>query len=40
MTIPLPGTAIEPGDHIALVVEQDGLDRTKAALLGEPEQKP
>jgi trk system potassium uptake protein TrkA len=35
MTIPLPGTAVEPGDHLALVVEQDGLDRAKEALLGE-----
>jgi len=34
MTIPLPGTAIEPGDHLALVVEHDQLDRAKAALLG------
>jgi len=34
MTIPLPGTVIEPGDHLALVVERDGLDRAKAALLG------
>ncbi|GGI94142.1 potassium transporter Trk [Halobellus salinus] len=40
MTIPLPGTAVEPGDHLALVVEQHRLDRAKAALLGESKQKP
>jgi trk system potassium uptake protein TrkA len=34
MTIPLPGTAIEAGDRLALVVERDGLDAARAALLG------
>ena len=34
MTIPLPGTVIEPGDQLALVVEEDGLERMKSALLG------
>jgi trk system potassium uptake protein TrkA len=34
MTIPLPGTVVEADDHLALVVEQDGLDRAKEALLG------
>jgi trk system potassium uptake protein TrkA len=37
MTIPLPGTVIEADDQLALVVddEDDGLERTRAALLGE-----
>ena len=34
MTIPLPGTAIEAGDRLALVVERDGLDAAREALLG------
>ena len=34
MTIPLPGTAIEAGDRLALVVERDGLGAARAALLG------
>ncbi|WP_311173158.1 potassium channel family protein [Halobellus ordinarius] len=34
MTIPLPGTVVEPKDRIALVVEHDGLERAKTALLG------
>jgi trk system potassium uptake protein TrkA len=34
MTIPLPGTIIEPDDHLAVVVEHDSLDRAKEALLG------
>jgi trk system potassium uptake protein TrkA len=34
MTIPLPGTTIDSGDHLALVVERDGLDRVKETLLG------
>jgi trk system potassium uptake protein TrkA len=34
MTIPLPGTAIEAGDRLALVVERDGLDAARTALLG------
>ena len=34
MTIPLPGTVVEPDDHLALVVEQDNLDRAKETLLG------
>jgi trk system potassium uptake protein TrkA len=34
MTIPLPGTVVEPDDHLALVVEQDSLDRAREALLG------
>ncbi|MFD1684147.1 potassium channel family protein [Halobellus litoreus] len=37
MTIPLPGTVVEAGDQLALVVddEDDGLERTRATLLGE-----
>jgi len=34
MTIPLPGTVVEAGDRLALVVDDDGLERTRAALLG------
>ena len=34
MTIPLPGTTIDSGDHLALVVERDGLERVKETLLG------
>jgi len=35
MTIPLPGTVVEAGDQLALVVEDDGLERAKEVLLGE-----
>ncbi|WP_049986361.1 potassium channel family protein [Halobellus rufus] len=35
MTIPLPGTVIEPGDQLALVVEGDGLERAREVLIGE-----
>lgn len=34
MTIPLPGTRIEPGDRIAVLVETDRLDAVRDALLG------
>jgi len=34
MTIPLPGTIVEPDDHLALVVEHDSLDRARETLLG------
>jgi trk system potassium uptake protein TrkA len=34
MTIPLPGTVVEPDDQLALVVDRDNLDRAKSALLG------
>ncbi|MFB6092990.1 MAG: TrkA family potassium uptake protein [Haloquadratum sp.] len=34
MTIPLPGTVVEPGDQLALIVESDCLDRAKAELVG------
>jgi trk system potassium uptake protein TrkA len=35
MTIPLPGTTVEPGDQMALLVEEDGLAEVRAILLGE-----
>lgn len=35
MTIPLPGTTIEAGDRLALIVEQAALDDVRAAWLGE-----
>ena len=35
MTIPLPGTIIETGDQLALVVEDDGLERVREILLGD-----
>nr|WP_269844118.1 TrkA family potassium uptake protein [Halegenticoccus soli] len=34
MTIPLPGTTVSAGDHLALIAERDALDEVKAALLG------
>ncbi len=34
MTIPLPGTIVEPNDRLAVVVERDGLGRVQEALLG------
>ncbi|MFB6131466.1 MAG: TrkA family potassium uptake protein [Salinigranum sp.] len=34
MTIPLPGTAIESGDHLALVTEREVLADVRATLLG------
>ena len=35
MTIPLPGTAVEAGDQLALVAERESLPEIRAALLGE-----
>jgi trk system potassium uptake protein TrkA len=35
MTIPLPGTTVEPGDQMALLVEEDGLEEVRSVLLGE-----
>ncbi|WP_144906458.1 potassium channel family protein [Halobellus captivus] len=40
MTIPLPGTIVESGDQLALVVENDALDRVKTALLGDASEEP
>ena len=34
MTIPLPGTTVEAGDQLALVVERDAQDSVRRALLG------
>jgi len=34
MTIPLPGTTIEAGDRLALVIERDALEDVRARLLG------
>ncbi|MFC4358172.1 potassium channel family protein [Halobium salinum] len=35
MTIPLPGTEIEAGDHLALIIEREVLDEVREALLGD-----
>jgi trk system potassium uptake protein TrkA len=35
MTIPLPGTEIRAGDQLALIIDLDGADEVKRALLGE-----
>ena len=35
MTIPLPGTTVEVGDHLALVTEREALPEVRTALLGE-----
>jgi trk system potassium uptake protein TrkA len=35
MTIPLPGTEIEVGDQLALIIELDAVDEVKTALLGD-----
>lgn len=35
MTIPLPGTTVEPGDQLALVVERDGQETVRRTLLGQ-----
>jgi len=34
MTIPLPTTTIEPGDRLAFVAEQDGVEEVTSQLLG------
>jgi trk system potassium uptake protein TrkA len=34
MTIPLPGTTIEPGDRVALVAKRDTLDGVRSELIG------
>ena len=34
MTIPLPGTEIQPGDQLALISERDVLDDVRRSLLG------
>jgi trk system potassium uptake protein TrkA len=35
MTIPLPGTEIEAGDQLALIIDLDAVDAVKSTLLGE-----
>ena len=41
MTIPLPGTTVEAGDRLALVVERDAQESVRRTLLGErPETAP
>jgi trk system potassium uptake protein TrkA len=35
MTIPLPGTEIGVGDHLALIIDLDSVDEVKTTLLGE-----
>ncbi|AFK19672.2 TrkA family potassium uptake protein [Haloferax mediterranei ATCC 33500] len=34
MTIPLPGTIVEPGDQLALIAERDALKEVRSKLLG------
>ncbi|WP_410766430.1 potassium channel family protein [Haloferax sp. DFSO60] len=34
MTIPLPGTVVEPGDRLALLTERNALERVQKELLG------
>ncbi|WP_122090255.1 potassium channel family protein [Halalkalicoccus subterraneus] len=38
MTIPLPRTTIETGDRVAVIVEQEGVEGVRTALLGTEEQ--
>lgn len=35
LTIPLPGTIVEPGDRIALLAESDAVDGVRATLAGD-----
>lgn len=35
MTIPLPGTKVEAGDQVAIIVERDSIEDVRATLLGE-----
>ena len=35
LTIPLPGTILEAGDRVALLIEREAADVVKATLLGE-----
>jgi len=35
LTIPLPGTRVEPGDRVALIAEQDAVEPVRSALLDE-----
>jgi trk system potassium uptake protein TrkA len=34
MTIPLPGTTVQAGDQLAMLVDRDGVDRVRETLLG------
>ncbi|XVH32639.1 potassium channel family protein [Haloferacaceae archaeon DSL9] len=34
MTIPMPGVEVEAGDHLALLLERDGVESVKTALFG------
>ncbi|SDM99408.1 trk system potassium uptake protein TrkA [Halogranum gelatinilyticum] len=34
MTIPLPGTTIEEGDHVSLILEQEAIGEVRQALIG------
>lgn len=36
MTIPLPGTTVEAGDHVALIAERESIAEVQQALLGTP----
>lgn len=35
MTIPLPGTTIGEGDHVALIAERDSVDEVRRVLIGD-----
>ncbi len=35
MTIPLPGTEIEAGDHVAIVAERDAIEAVREVLIGD-----
>ena len=35
MTIPLPGTQVEAGDQVALLVERDSVEQVRKTLLGD-----
>ena len=35
LTIPMPGTAVKPGDRIAVIAEREAVERVREALLGD-----
>lgn len=35
LTIPLPGTVVEPGDHVAVIASRDAVDEVRTKLLGD-----
>lgn len=40
LTIPVPGTTVKPGDHIAVIAERDAVEAVRDTLLGEPATEP